>query len=433
MDVRLYARVSTDEQARKDLSIPAQLEKLKQYCKDNNYNIKGTYIDNGISAATIKKRKGLVKLLEDLQEGETILFTRLDRLSRNVLDSNLLVQKFNKMNVSIVSISEDEIDTSTADGKFMFDLRVSLAERERKKTSERIRDVFAMKRSKGEVCSGAVPLGFKIENKHMVVDEDTKKYPEFIFKTYLETQSAYATCWKFNSTFELTRSETQIRNILRNEKYREALIPIDTFDEVQRVLKSHRMVNERTIHTYMFNGIVYCGLDGSKMYANVSSKQKSGKFYKRYRCKKGSYGKQCVSISEIQLEQLVLEELEKLIDNEQEWVVEESKKEIVDYSKDIKSVKAKIKRLKDLYIDGAIDKDDFNRRLTHLNNDLTHFLEKQSKYTSDDKKALYSSFKQGKTMDLYKEMDAKQKHRFWRVLIDKIIIYSTTNIEVHWK
>lgn len=129
---RLYVRVSSDEQAKNGLSIPVQIEKLKAYCSENNYEIADIYIDNGVSAGTIKKRHEFVRMLDELQKNDTILITRLDRMSRNVYDANFLLQKFEPLNVHFKAILEDDIDTTTADGKFIFDLKVSLAERDRK-------------------------------------------------------------------------------------------------------------------------------------------------------------------------------------------------------------------------------------------------------------------------------------------------------------
>ena len=57
------------------------------------------------------------------------------------------------------AIDEDDDDTSTADGMFMFNLKVSLAQREIGKTSERIKFVFKNKREKGEVTSGTTKYG----------------------------------------------------------------------------------------------------------------------------------------------------------------------------------------------------------------------------------------------------------------------------------
>jgi DNA invertase Pin-like site-specific DNA recombinase len=76
---RLYARVSTVEQKKKNISIPVQIASLKEYCKNNQFTVINTYIDNGISASSITKRKSFLKMIEESNEGDYILFTRLDK------------------------------------------------------------------------------------------------------------------------------------------------------------------------------------------------------------------------------------------------------------------------------------------------------------------------------------------------------------------
>lgn len=148
-NVRLYIRVSHEEQVKFGYSIDAQINALKTYCKENKLIVKGRYVDEGISAYSIKKRHALQKMINESENGDIILFTKLDRFSRNVLDANIILKNLNDKGVSIKAINEDDIDTSTADGKFIFDLKLSLAERERNKTSERINDVFKYKAQKG--------------------------------------------------------------------------------------------------------------------------------------------------------------------------------------------------------------------------------------------------------------------------------------------
>ncbi len=145
MKCALYARISKEELNQPKYSIAAQLDRLEKYAKEHKYTIYDKYVDNGISAATIKKRESLVKLLDNLDNFDIVLFTQLDRFSRNVLDANTMVQTMEAHNVAFKAIDEDDIDTTTADGKFIFNLKVSLAERERQKTSERIKAVNQFK------------------------------------------------------------------------------------------------------------------------------------------------------------------------------------------------------------------------------------------------------------------------------------------------
>ena len=136
--VAIYCRVSTEEQKKFGVSLDDQKNSLTRYCKEKQYKIYDYYIDEGIYAGTITKRKELVRLLKDLDKIDLILFTKLDRFSRNVRDANNLLKVLEEHHCSFRAIDEDDVDTSDADGKFMFDLKVSLAERERTKDSERI-------------------------------------------------------------------------------------------------------------------------------------------------------------------------------------------------------------------------------------------------------------------------------------------------------
>ena len=133
--VVIYVRVSHDEQKKFGFSIAAQLDKLRAYAEEHGYIVVFEFVDEGHSASSTK-RPALQEMIKRTKEYDVILFTKLDRFSRNVLDANELVQRLDKENVSIKAIEEDDIDTSTADGMFMFNLKVSLAQRELKKLSK---------------------------------------------------------------------------------------------------------------------------------------------------------------------------------------------------------------------------------------------------------------------------------------------------------
>ena len=162
--VACYCRVSTDEQAKFGFSIQAQKDALEKYCKENGYKYE-FYIDEGISASSMKKRKALNEMLSKCNVFDMILFTKLDRLSRNVLDANNINKLLIDNKCTMKAIDEDDVDTSTADGTFIFNLKVSLAQREIGKTSERIKFVFKNKREKGEITSGTKKYGYDIVNK----------------------------------------------------------------------------------------------------------------------------------------------------------------------------------------------------------------------------------------------------------------------------
>ena len=81
-----YARVSSKEQAEKELSIPAQLEVIRNYCKQKGYSLIHEYIDAGKSAKTDKRPEfqQMIVAAKKQNKGFTaIIVHKFDRFSRN--------------------------------------------------------------------------------------------------------------------------------------------------------------------------------------------------------------------------------------------------------------------------------------------------------------------------------------------------------------
>src|SRR5688572_17027623 len=89
MNCVLYARVSTDKQAEKDLSIPAQLEAMRDYAHQHNWIVIEEFIEPGASATTADRRE-LQRLLARVKETdpkvEAVIVHKLDRMARNIED-----------------------------------------------------------------------------------------------------------------------------------------------------------------------------------------------------------------------------------------------------------------------------------------------------------------------------------------------------------
>ncbi len=130
-----YARVSTQDQN------PAlQIEALtKAGCKK--------IFEDKISGSRAQ-RPGLVKALEILREGDTLVVWKLDRLGRSVKNLVDLVGELHKQNIQFKSLT-DAIDTGIASGRFFFHVMASLAEMERELTVERTRAGLEVARKLG--------------------------------------------------------------------------------------------------------------------------------------------------------------------------------------------------------------------------------------------------------------------------------------------
>lgn len=155
-----YVRVSTDMQAQEGVSLDAQKEKLRAYCKLHEIELIGIYCDEGISANTLE-RPGLQSALKKLESGHanTLLVVKLDRLTRSLLDLDILVRRFFvERRYHLLSVSES-LDTRTAMGRFVLYILGLIAQWEREAIGERTREAMAHLKRQG-VQLGAVPFGY---------------------------------------------------------------------------------------------------------------------------------------------------------------------------------------------------------------------------------------------------------------------------------
>ena len=108
MNCLAYARVSTTEQADKDLSIPAQLDAIKVYAEDNKFAIVDEFVDAGESAKSAD-RPQLQEMLSRCRRDKSIEFVlihKLDRLARNLNDHVAIKALLGKNNIQLISVTE---------------------------------------------------------------------------------------------------------------------------------------------------------------------------------------------------------------------------------------------------------------------------------------------------------------------------------------
>jgi DNA invertase Pin-like site-specific DNA recombinase len=142
-----YARVSTFDQ-----NLNLQLDALRNSGCEQIFEEK--------ISAVAKERPQLTILFSKLRKGDSVVVWKLDRLGRSLKDLIDLITKMKNLGVTFVSI-QDGIDTSTATGRFTFNIFASLAEFEREIISERTKAGLAAARARGR--KGGRPPGFSKE------------------------------------------------------------------------------------------------------------------------------------------------------------------------------------------------------------------------------------------------------------------------------
>ena len=176
--------VSTEDQAREGFSLPEQKERLEAYCKFNDYNIVEYYKDAGISAKTGNHRPEYERMLENGKNGKINMFIalKLDRVTRSVKDWESLIVFTEKYNIDLALVN-DKIDTTSANGKMVSRIMMSVSQNEIERTSERTKVGMVGAIKKGHIPAPA-PLGYKRDNKKLVPDMLTKDIVIRIFNLY---------------------------------------------------------------------------------------------------------------------------------------------------------------------------------------------------------------------------------------------------------
>jgi DNA invertase Pin-like site-specific DNA recombinase len=130
-----YARVSTQDQ-----NLDLQIDALTKAGAVVIYKEK--------ISGTKKERQELEQLLKAISEGDSVVVYKLDRISRSTKHLIELAEIFEEKKVNFISI-QDNIDTSTALGRFFFRTMVSIAELERDIINERTKSGLQSARQRG--------------------------------------------------------------------------------------------------------------------------------------------------------------------------------------------------------------------------------------------------------------------------------------------
>jgi len=153
MTVALYARVSTEEQRKKD-SVESQLIHLRKYADTYNHKIVAEYVDDGKSGSSIANRPAYIQMMDDVKRHrfDAVIGYKLDRFHRKTLNALLFVDTLRMRNVSLI-ITSQNIDTSTAMGTAMMQITAVFAELETANTIERSKLGMERAKAAGTVCN----------------------------------------------------------------------------------------------------------------------------------------------------------------------------------------------------------------------------------------------------------------------------------------
>ena len=122
---------------------------------------------------------------------DVVVVYKIDRLTRSLFDFAKIVEIFDAQGVSFVSITQ-QFNTTTSMGRLTLNVLLSFAQFEREVAGERIRDKIAASKKKGMWMGGLPPLGYDVQNRKLVVNEEEALTVLHIFRRYVELRSVRA-------------------------------------------------------------------------------------------------------------------------------------------------------------------------------------------------------------------------------------------------
>lgn len=326
MKIAIYARVSTDAQA-KEGTIDSQIEALKDYAKAHKLQIAYECLDDGYSG-TILDRPGLDQVRDLAQAGsiEGVLILSPDRLSRTQANQIILMEEFKKREVQVIFTNQTFEDTP--EGNFMLQIQGALSELERAKILDRMRRGMIHAVKKGQVMGSNAPYGYRYIPKtktsvgHWEVNPDEAKIVRYIYDLYTEKKlkgtqiikllndeaiPSRNTKWWSSQIYEILKSTTykgtanmfryhsvEQRRTPKSKTYRRRkkvgkasrpreewieipvtpIIDEKTWDKAQALLKQNAYQARRNNnkHEYLLRGLVVCGLCGCMAPGYVSNR-----------------------------------------------------------------------------------------------------------------------------------------------------------------
>jgi len=218
-----YARVSTPEQAEKDLSLPAQMASIRRYAQDRGLALAGEFVERGVSG-TDDNRPEFRRMLEEIyrpnSEVGMVIVTHGSRFMRNATRARVHKEQLRRHGIRVLAIQQtvsDDPNGHFAEG--MFELIDQL---ESETNGVRTRAGMAENARQGYFNGSRPPFGFRVEKvatsagpKNKLVIEPTEaELVREVFRQYLAGSGAKSTARNMNQRGLLYRKHLWTRDLV---------------------------------------------------------------------------------------------------------------------------------------------------------------------------------------------------------------------------
>lgn len=476
--VRIYIRVSTEEQADEGYSIDAQNERLKAYALSQDWVIQETYIEEGVSGKNMD-RPELKRLLSDLKSDHSdhkiVLVYKLDRLTRSVSDLHTLLDYFDRHQTKFRSATE-VYDTTTAIGRLFITLVAAMAQWERENLAERTKMGQIEMTRQGKWSGGRRPFGYDYNNGNLEINHAEAAIVKEIYHRYLAGSGTPKILkWLNNPTHPQLASNKRwtlhnLKYVLQNPLYcgmvrygyrdpkgkrqdefivekgnHKNIIELDDFNRAQELRNKRKTMPSRSgTGTYSLTGILRCGKCGYSMSGDTRYKKNKLESEARryYTCVERVHSGLCdmPRQKESKLENAVLTHLEQYhqvlnSDFSTFQFGSDTQNEIDAIHNEISKISSRKNRWMNAYENGDIESNVLKDRLSELRTKEANFLKKISELEKLNNKSLdiamlktiLNSFR--KTWDI---ATVEERKELLRTIVKEITVFPDQRILIHF-
>ena len=470
------------------------------------------YVDDGYSGANFE-RPAFQRMMEDVRNHKIncIIVKDLSRLGRNYIETGRYLEKiFPVLGVRFIAVNDhyDSADTKNDADQIIVPFKNLINDAYCRDISMKIRSQLEIKRKKGEFTGSYASYGYAkdpVDKNHLVIDEYAAEIVRFIFNMKMDGYSADRIAMKLNEMGVLTPMEykrscgfnytcgfrsykdakwcaTSVLRILKNELYvgtmvqgktrkinykvkacmdvrpedwvkvegtHEPIVSREIFECVQNLMKLDTRTSPEEEMIYIFSGLLRCGDCGQNMVRRVVKKK--GKQYCYYHCSTYKNKEGCTShnISDVKLQKVVLEAIQKQIAllvqadaiMAQIENIPQQQFGVKLLDSQIRTLNAEVQKYKDLrnnlyqdMVDGIITREEyrdikqtFTRKMERAEESIRELETKKRRLLSNEMRTQkwVEEFKNCRNIE---SLDRKVTV----MLIERIVIYSSDRIEIHF-
>jgi len=312
MKAVIYARYSSAEH--REESIEGQVRECKEYAERHNITIVSTYIDRALSAKT-DDRPEFQKMISDSsrKQFEVVLVWKLDRFSRNRIDSATYRAILKRNGVHVISAKENI--SEGPEGIILEAMLEGMAEYYSAELSVKVKRGQTENALKCKANGGTILFGYKINpERYYEIDPLTAPIVLDIFTQYADGKTVNEISEDLNSrnVFANTKykytNKSSLHNLLKNRRYigeyrygetvtpdgMPAIVPKEIFDIVQKRMEKnkHKPAAMKADEEYILTTKLFCGKCGAMM-VGVGGTSKTGRVHHYYKCSNLIYKKSC--------------------------------------------------------------------------------------------------------------------------------------------